>query len=213
MKLDLIQIHHQLISQKLTCSFKTSSKVGSFWRWSWQHLSLVNRAQAYTTSSYNGIMFKTSQQLHISSLWFSAITVFILSNRELTLESAVGRNTDDGRWLEGAVVNPSHMKRHLYHQEIAITQLNRLTNLFLFVMKPWFFSLISSFCLFLTLLVSPPLIIALVHVDFSFSRHSYPFPLPFHPSVIPLVFPTPCIPAPLHPDRHSNSLSLSTASV
>ena len=81
------------------------------------------------------------------------------------------------------MVIPSHMKRHLYYQEIATppAQLHRFD-------KP-----------FVALLVLPPLIIFPAHVDYSLSHHLYPFPLLFHPSFIPLVFPSPSIPAPLIP--------------
>lgn len=45
----------------------------------------------------------------------------------------------------------------------------------------------------------PPLIILLAHVDFSFPLHYYPLSLPFTPSFLPLVFPSPSIHAPLIP--------------
>lgn len=125
-----------------------------------------------------------------------------------TPESAAGRNTDDGRWLKAAVaVILSHMKRHIYYQEIATTRLGCivLTNLF----RPRFLPLkfVALLLFVFALLVLPPLIIFLAHVDFSFSRHSCPFPSPssplLHPSCLSLSF---HLHSP-HPDRRSNSLS------
>lgn len=152
-------------------------------------------------------MFKTSQQFNISSLCQLPCSACQTGPPgPLTPESTAGRYADNGGWLEGAMMIPSHMKRHLYYQEIAITQPNCvvLTNLFRLVIKSWFISLVSSLwlssCLFFALLVLLPLIIFSRSCWlFPFSHHLYPLALLFHPSVIPLVFPSASIPASLIP--------------
>lgn len=92
---------------------------------------------------------------------------------------------------------PSHTKRHLNSQEIAITQLDCIRC----VIEPRVSSLVPSdrpsSRLVFALLVLLPLVVSLVPVDSSSSLHSHPCPFLLHPSFIPLVFPSPSIPAPL----------------
>lgn len=163
-------------------------------------------------------MFKTSQQFYISSLCQLPCSACQTGPPgPLTPESTAGRYADNGRCLEGAMMIPLHMKRHLYYQEIAVTQHNCvvLTNLFRFVIKSWFISLVSSLwlssCLFFALLVLLPLIIFLAHVDFFILPSFVPARSPFsplrHPSCLSLRFHT-RFP---HPDRRSNSLSTASS--
>lgn len=119
---------------------------------------------------------------------------------------AADRNANNGRWLEGARTSASHMKRHIYYQEMAFT-LRRLDKPVPLchqasILLSFAFCSISCCCL----LLSSSLMLTFSFIPSSVCSRSHFSPQP-HPTCHSLSFQA-RLP---HPDRRSNSLSTASS--